>query len=828
MNKGKTLLRSDQVRRYVNTTAYWNAHATVIPKEGDIYIYSDGASYEKDGDTVTVPRMKVGDGVRPLSQLPFVDDFQKGTLTIKRNNEILGSFPADSPEDKEINISVPVVVTTGSDGKAGIVFDMSPGEMQSEILSGACVMMKYREQIYYVGYCNGKKIPTIYGFSYDGNHTLQRLYIKNYAMEKTVWQLEETSIPAVNDAILTVQKNGTPIDTFSANASEDKTINITVPITAADVSALPSSTKYGASLSLSVNSSTYVVTAQLKDQDGNNIGAAQTIDLPLESVVVSGSYNKQTKKVVLTLQNGSTIEFSVADLVAGLQSEITPENPLSADLVVDGNVNKVFTLTMKHKLDGIEEGAEVNVQSDWNQQDDTADDFIKNKPDLDAILYEEITYSQLVTKINNSQLVKGRKYRITDYVTTTTQANTSSAGHVFDLVVTAIDVNKLDCNASALLHSEDTYFSTAGADLGKWQVWYDVNNDTTKYAWADATNGKGVIYRMIDEWGNDCPYDFKNILFTKANEYTSVYTFNKFASGDTANSDYSLNNQYRVCYENIICAYYKVYGGVNRRNLNFNVFLTIDSTSTCSSNTFESNCYDNQFGDACSNNQFFNRCYNNTFGNNCSSNIFKNYCSNNTFGNNCFDNILGNNCKNNKFGNYCYQNTLENNCNYIIFGNSSNQGGSYVISLTIKSGNSYIRIYNTTLQNESDKLQNIYIAQGCSGTYSTYTEISTIERNLSYRTTVGRDSSGNIRIYNEDDQPTITDEKVKQTVDATTTEYPLLMSAQSSPTSGEACEAKYSASLKGNGEGDVVFDKDSTKCRLRYNSTDLCLNFVFE
>ena len=25
--------------------------------------------------------------------------------------------------------------------------------------------------------------------------------------------------------------------------------------------------------------------------------------------------------------------------------------------------------------------------------------------------------------------------------------------------------------------------------------------------------GKGVIYRMIDEWNNDVPYDFKNIMY---------------------------------------------------------------------------------------------------------------------------------------------------------------------------------------------------------------------------------------------------------------------------------------------------------------------------
>jgi len=44
------------------------------------------------------------------------------------------------------------------------------------------------------------------------------------------------------------------------------------------------------------------------------------------------------------------------------------------------NLN-AFTSAEKTKLANIEEGAEVNVQSDWNQTDDTQDDFIKNKPE---------------------------------------------------------------------------------------------------------------------------------------------------------------------------------------------------------------------------------------------------------------------------------------------------------------------------------------------------------------------------------------------------------------------------------------------------------------
>lgn len=160
------------------------------------------------------------------------------------------------------------------------------------------------------------------------------------------------------NVIETIKVNNT------AQQVTNKTVNITVPTTAADVNALPASTKYGASLTLSIDSTTYVVTAQLKDQDGNNIGTAQTIDLPLESVVVSGSYDATNKKIILTLQGGSTVEFSVADLVSGLQTEITSSNKLSADLVDDSTSSNKFVTaanktTWNNKQDAISDLATI-------------------------------------------------------------------------------------------------------------------------------------------------------------------------------------------------------------------------------------------------------------------------------------------------------------------------------------------------------------------------------------------------------------------------------------------------------------------------------------
>ena len=166
-------------------------------------------------------------------------------------------------------------------------------------------------------------------------------------------------IPAV--PITAIQKNGADITPVGG------TVDIIVPTTAEDVGALPDTTRYAAALSLTIDSSTFVVTGQLKDQNGDNLGTAQTIDLPLESVVVGGSYNSQTQKVVLTLQNGNTIEFSVADLVSGLQTELSETNKLNPAYINYDNTHRAVSDAEK---------------SEWNGKQDAIDSSHKLSADL--------------------------------------------------------------------------------------------------------------------------------------------------------------------------------------------------------------------------------------------------------------------------------------------------------------------------------------------------------------------------------------------------------------------------------------------------------------
>jgi prefoldin subunit 5 len=56
------------------------------------------------------------------------------------------------------------------------------------------------------------------------------------------------------------------------------------------------------------------------------------------------------------------------------------------DDIVNGLSTNDYTTAEKAKLAGIQTGAEVNVQSDWNITDNTSDAFIKNKPTIPGVV----------------------------------------------------------------------------------------------------------------------------------------------------------------------------------------------------------------------------------------------------------------------------------------------------------------------------------------------------------------------------------------------------------------------------------------------------------
>ena len=387
--------------------------------------------------------------------------------------------------------------------------------------------------------------------------------------------------------------------------------------------------------------------------------------------------------------------------------------------------------------------------------------------DIDSLI-TPITYVELVALRDSSSLVAGMQYRITDYACTTTQENTQSAGHPFDIIVTADSENTLNEKARAIQHEGDTYF--ADCDLNAWKIWYCLDNDNTRFLWADSTNGKGVIYRMIDEWNNDVPYDFKNIQF--ARDWSAIapdsglagtiycYTFSVFLNGFSENAtanDESIKAKKCIKSDgegrfgnNVV----RTYQNLGIYSLNDIVFFT-DWTGnsiyhfsntlggSCVSTTFGNDCFCNTFGNDCHYNTFGNNCHHNTFGNNCHHNTFGNECNSNSFGNNCYYNSFGDDCDSTTFGNYCF---------YIKFATSSSATTkyNYYRHNHFGDGCQFIVFKGAETASDSTQVQNYNFAQGLQGELNAYLTIDGV-RSRAYETKVAKNSSGELKIYCEAD-----------------------------------------------------------------------------
>ena len=84
---------------------------------------------------------------------------------------------------------------------------------------------------------------------------------------------------------------------------------------------------------------------------------------------------------VISAVGGKTYTSGTGIFVDNVNDTIS----LSGDVVIDNDYHHTdnnFTDGDKTKLDGIQAGAEVNVQSDWLENNSSSDAYIRNKPDL--------------------------------------------------------------------------------------------------------------------------------------------------------------------------------------------------------------------------------------------------------------------------------------------------------------------------------------------------------------------------------------------------------------------------------------------------------------
>ena len=390
-----------------------------------------------------------------------------------------------------------------------------------------------------------------------------------------------------------------------------------------------------------------------------------------------------------------------------------------------------------------------------------------------------ITWKELKDKRDDGKLTPGSLYRITDYQCTTTQENTQSAGHQFDIVLLALSENKLAEEGWAMMHENDTYF--ANSNLSAWKVWYCLDNDKSRFAWAsdilssetnnpmiiiqngedysvyvrqsqldnengcawvysgDANNfdgdesldledivytqltnpnigdialsnnaeignvivhnisvGRGVIYRLIDEFNNDIKYDFKNIQFKR-----KITDGQYDATNGTDTWCYTLNLWYEdMCQDASIVGNTLLNDEGYVKGVYDNVFgcATVYDLSIEGANTFGFALGDNvvlSFDDdgyqGIYSNTIRDAFYNNTIGNNCYFNTIGNHFTFNVIGNGFYSNTIGNEFSSNTIGNDFFSNIIGNYFNINTIGERfySNTIGNEFVSNTIGDGIGY-------------------------------------------------------------------------------------------------------------------------------------------
>jgi hypothetical protein len=153
-----------------------------------------------------------------------------------------------------------------------------------------------------------------------------------------------------------------------------------------------------------------------------------------------------------------------------------------------------------------------------------------------ASVFELITYEELRTKIETSELDPGKLYKITDFQTIYDQPSYVTGGDDLDPNVETkyADIDPIIVTATSS-NTLDTFASQPGNpdDIIRYEFDYTLPFNT-------ATPTKGRITYRKDNKGNECSWDFKTILFKRW--ISSGYIIDVFDNGGTFSEDTVFGN----------------------------------------------------------------------------------------------------------------------------------------------------------------------------------------------------------------------------------------------------------------------------------------------
>ena len=191
----------------------------------------------------------------------------------------------------------------------------------------------------------------------------------------------------INDDAITADKiaNGVIGNTAiasDANIAQDKINGLSTSLAGKEPSLTIGNglTRTGSTLKININDSSGGL--------GLETGIDRTADFIMfdDGSVTSGNPLRRASLVnifdKLIASDIPALAYLASDTTAIVNANIAANAAISSDKLADGTNNKLFTATLKSKLDGIANGAEVNVKSNWNETSSSADSFIENKPTI--------------------------------------------------------------------------------------------------------------------------------------------------------------------------------------------------------------------------------------------------------------------------------------------------------------------------------------------------------------------------------------------------------------------------------------------------------------
>lgn len=320
-----------------------------------------------------------------------------------------------------------------------------------------------------------------------------------------------TVIPTVNDATLTIQKNGTTVTTFTANSAQNATANISVPTKVSDIT--------------------------------NDLNFVEETDLA--GVAFSGAY----------------ADITGTPYIPTKTSDLTNDS----DFVSDANyvhTDNNFTTALKDKLNGIATGAEANVQSDWNIADTSSDAFIKNKPAIPTKTSDITNDSGFITSAavptktsdltNDSGFITNQVNNLANYYTqsevngmfnalsvpTKTSDLTNDSGFLTSIpIASASTLGGVKIGNGINVAADGTISAAISASLD----WNDITNKPT-----------GVSY-----WTNDAGYITSADIPTKTSDLTNDIGFVTSADVPTKTSDLTNDSGFITNSVSNLANYYK-------------------------------------------------------------------------------------------------------------------------------------------------------------------------------------------------------------------------------------------------------------------------------